>query len=157
MGPGKVVLAPQLLWWGARGPSVALATPMNLSGSEHTKTKVPMVRLWHSNVSAPSARKLIFKLIFSLREMCACAALLWFQNSCPSRSLIGGLGAYACWAATPVACAASRWVRAKLCSLLSFCDGVHAVRLSLWPRTRSVGIPDMRKPRYPRSVFGTRM
>ena len=32
VGPGKVVLAPELLWWGARGPSVALTTPMNLSG-----------------------------------------------------------------------------------------------------------------------------
>ena len=41
VGPGKVVLAPQLLWWGARGPSVALTTPMNLSGSGHLKTKVP--------------------------------------------------------------------------------------------------------------------
>ena len=60
VGPGKVVLAPQLLWWGARGPSVALTTPMILSGSGHAKTKVPMVRLWHSNVSAPSARKFIF-------------------------------------------------------------------------------------------------
>ena len=74
--------------------------------------------------------KINFQIDFSLREKCASGALLWFQNPCPSRSLIGRLSAYACWAATPVACAASRWVRAKLCSLLSSCEGVHAVRLS---------------------------
>ena len=102
MGPGKVVLAPQLLWWGARGPSVALTTPMNLSGSGHLKTKVPMVRLWHSNVSAPSARKLFFEIkicsVFSRRK-CACGALLWIPKPVfvakNTRRLVSGMS----WAA----------------------------------------------------------
>ena len=40
--------------------------PENPLAREHTKIQVLLVRLWHSNVSAPSARKIIFKLrIFS--------------------------------------------------------------------------------------------
>ena len=97
MGPGKVVLAPQLLWWGARGPSVALTTPMNLSGSGHLKTKVPMVRLWHSNVSAPSARKFIFELIFLLEKCAPAAHICVFSKPVSVTPVLGVLCAERSW------------------------------------------------------------
>ena len=49
--------------------------------ADSRKSRYPKVRIWHSNVSAPSARKLFFEFrFFSVGQMCACGALLWFQK-----------------------------------------------------------------------------
>ena len=71
---------------GAPSNSVALKLSTICRTRGHLKTKVPY--FWHSNVSAPSARKLFFEFKFFLLEKCAPAAHICdFQNPCPSPQL----------------------------------------------------------------------
>ena len=80
VGRGKALLAAQLVWWGARGPSDVTKSFVDYYVTRTPQNQGTLGPALALECKCAFGAKIDFELFFCLRKMCACGAHLCFPN-----------------------------------------------------------------------------